>query len=176
MSDIPVSGEVSNSKLAAVFESEVVARAAVAEVTAGAGLEPAQVKLVTAGEPNPNIKLEPEGQGIWRTIVRAHAWLGGAGVVVGLLVFALMMWLDVPAISASPWTSFVIFVVFGGIAGLLVGGLVSLRPDHDRYVLATQEAIDERKATVIVHALSPEQAESAARVLSRLGANITRTL
>lgn len=34
MSDIPVTGEVSNSKLAAVFDSESVARAAVAEVVA----------------------------------------------------------------------------------------------------------------------------------------------
>lgn len=176
MSDIPVTGEVSNSKLAAVFDSESVARAAVAEVVAEAGLEPAQVKLVTADEPHPNIKLEPEGQGIWRTIIRAHAWLGGAGVVVGLLVFAAMMWMDVPAIAASPWTSFAIFVVFGGIAGLLVGGLVSLRPDHDRYVLATQEAMAEHKTTVLVHALSPEQGDRAARVLAGLGAKVTRTL
>ncbi len=176
MSDIPVSGEVSNSKLAAVFDSEYVARAAATTVAGEAGLEPAQVKLVTADEPHPNIKLEPEGQGILRTILLAHAWLGGAGVVVGLLVFAVMMWMDVPAIATSPWTAFAIFVVFGGIGGLLLGGLVSLRPDHDSYVLATQEAMADRKTTVVVHALSAEQADRAASVLTGLGAKVTRTL
>jgi hypothetical protein len=176
MSDIPVTGEVSNSKLAAVFDSEATARAAATAVADEAGLESAQVKVIAPGDGQPNIKLEPEGGGIWRTILVAHAWLGGAGVVVGLLVFAAMMWMDVPAISRSPWMSFPIFVVFGGIFGLLVGGLVSLRPDHDRYVLATQEAMAERRTTVVVHALSTEQARRAAKVLSGLGAQVTRTL
>ena len=176
MSDIPLSGEVSNSKLAAVFDSEPMARAAALEVAAEVGLEPAQVKVVGADDATPNIKLEPEGPGIWRTILRAHAWLGVAGVVAGLFVFAAMMWLDVPAIVASPWMSFGLFVFFGAIAGLLVGGLVSLRPDHDRYVLATQEAMDENKTTVLVHALSSEQADRAGDFLSRLGAKVTRTL
>ena len=58
----------------------------------------------------------------------------------------------------------------------LLGGLVSLRPDHDRYVLATQEAAARRQATVVVHALSADQADHAARVLSGLGADVTRTL
>lgn len=176
MSDIPVTGEVSNSKLAAVFDSEPLARAAATAVADEVRLQAAQVKVITATDPDPGIRLEPEGRGIWRTIVLAHAWLGIAGVVVGLLAFAAMMWLGVPAIAASPWISFVVFVVFGGMAGLLLGGLVSLRPDHDPYVLATREAAAKGQATVIVHALSADQADRAARVLSGLGANVTRTL
>ena len=176
MSDLPITGEVSNSKLAAVFDSRDAARSAEHEVIIEAGLSPAQVKVITATDPDPGIRMEPEGQGIWRTILLAHAWLGIAGVVVGLLAFAAMMWLDVPAIAASPWISFVIFVVFGGIAGLMLGGLVSLRPDHDRYVLATQEAAANNRTTVVVHALSADQADHAARVISGLGADVTRTL
>ena len=41
---------------------------------------------------------------------------------------------------------------------------------------ALQEAMDERKTTVLVHALSAEQADRAGDVLSRLGAKVTRTL
>ena len=33
-----------------------------------AGLQASQVKLITPAEPHPNIKLQPEGAGIWRTI------------------------------------------------------------------------------------------------------------
>jgi glyoxylase-like metal-dependent hydrolase (beta-lactamase superfamily II) len=79
MSDLPLTGEVSNSKLAAVFDTEAAARAAAAAVIAQTELQPAQVKVVTPDEPHPGIKLEPEGGGILRTIVVAHVWLGVAG-------------------------------------------------------------------------------------------------
>lgn len=176
MSDNPVTGEVSNSKLAAVFDSEVAARAAVDAVVSGAGLQPAQVKLVTPTEPHPNIKLQPEGQGIWRTLVIAHRRLGIAGVAAGALVWAVLMWLNVTLIVSSALVAGVVFVFFGGIAGLLLGGLVALRPDQDLYVLATQDAIAHCRFTVAVHALSAEEADRAATVLSGLGAEVTRTL
>lgn len=176
MSDNPVTGEVSNSKVAAVFDSEVTARAAATAVAKKAGLEAAQVKVVTPEEPNPGIKLEPEGGGIVRSIVVAHVRLGLAGVVVGAIIFAIMMWTGVEAVTRSPWLAGTVLVAFGGVGGLLLGGLVSLRPDHDRYVLATQEAMTEHRTTVIVHALSSEQADRAAEVLSALGADVTRTL
>ena len=51
MSNNPLTGEVSNSKLAAVFESDAAAREAAA-VLAAAGLQPAQVKLVAPGGRN----------------------------------------------------------------------------------------------------------------------------
>jgi len=176
MSDNPVTGEVSNSKLAAVFDSEAVARAAVDAVVSGAGLQPAQVKLVTPGEPHPNIKLQPEGRGIWRTIVIAHLRFGIAGLAVGALAWAVLMWLGVTLIASSALISGVVFVFFGGVAGLMLGGLVALRPDQDGYVLATQDAIADRRSTVVVHALSGEEADRAAAVLSGLGAEVTRTL
>ena len=48
MSNNPLTGEVSNSKLAAVFESDAAAREAAA-VLAAAGLQPAQGQAGGAG-------------------------------------------------------------------------------------------------------------------------------
>lgn len=175
MSDNPLTGEVSNSKLAAVFDDEAAAREAAAALTAQTDLQPAQVKLITPDEPHPGIKLEPEGGGIWRTIVLAHVKLGIAGVIAGALAFAAMMWAGVPFIVQSPWTAGLVIAAFGGVGGLLLGGLVSLRPDHDRYILATRDAIAERRTTVVVHALSEQQLSRADAVLSARGAEITRT-
>jgi len=176
MSDIPITGEVSNSKLAAVFDSESAARSAADAVVARTGLQSAQVKVVTPDEPHPNIKLEPEGGGIWRTIVVAHLWLGIGGLVAGALVFAVLWWLQLPLIASSPGIAFVAFVFFGGVGGLMLGGLISLRPDHDRYILVTQEAMTEFRTTVVVHALSVDQANQAADILGGLGGEVTRTL
>lgn len=176
MSDIPFAGEVSNSKLAAVFDTVPLARAAVAAVIARTGLQPAQVKLVAPDEPNPGTKLEPEGRGILRTIVFAHVWFGIAGLVVGAAVFGVMLWYGMPLIASSPGIAAVAFVFFGAIAGLMLGGLISLRPDHDRYILATQEAMTQQRTTVVVHALSGDQADQAADILSGLGGEVTKTL
>ena len=176
MSDLPITGEGSNSKLAAVFDREAAARAAVDAVVSEAGLQPAQVKLVTPAEPNPNIKLQPEGKGIWRTILRAHLWFGIGGALVGALAWAVLMWLNVTLIVSSAVMAGVAFVFVGAIAGLMLGGLVALRPDQDRYVQATQDAIAHDRFTVVVHAMSGDEADRAAKVLSGLGAEVTRTL
>jgi hypothetical protein len=174
MSDHLLTGEVSNSKLAAVFDSESAARVAAAAL-ADIGLQPAQVKLVTPDEPHPGIQLEPEGGGIWRTIVVAHAWLGVAGVFAGVVAFVIAAWAGVPLIVRSPWAAGLAMAAFGGVGGLLLGGLVSLRPDHDPYLLATREAMAQRRTTVVVHALSAQQLQRADEILAARGADVTRT-
>lgn len=176
MSNLLLTGEVSNSKLAAVFDTEAVARAAAEAVIGETDLQPAQVKLILPDEAHPGIKLEPEGGGILRTIVRAHVWLGVAGVLAGVAAFALMVWLGVPFVVQSPWLAGLVAAVFGGMGGLMLGGLVSLRPDHDPYILAAREAMAEHRTTVVVHALSEQQLKHAKEILSARGAEITRTL
>jgi hypothetical protein len=176
MSDIPLTGEVSNSKLAAVFDDAPAARAAAATVAGQADLQPAQVKVVTPDEPDPGLKLEPEGRGIWHTILTAHLWLGLVGVTAGVVVFAAMLWAGVPVVVASPGYGLLAMAFLGGMAGLLLAGLLALRPDHDRYIQATRTAMKQQRSTVVVHALSAEQAETAAQTLTALGAKVTRTL
>lgn len=172
----PVSGEVSNSKLAAVFGSDQAARAAARALQDEASLQPAQVQVVTPADTHADRKLEPESRGIWHTIVTAHVRLGIAGLVAGLVVFAVMMLLDIPFITQSPWAAAAVIASFGGVAGLLLGGLVSLRPDHDRYIHATRDAMAERRTTVVVHAFSIEQAAKAEEILAGRGGEVTRTL
>ena len=176
MSDSPVSGEVSNSKLAAVFDSGAAARDAAAAVIAEIGLQPAQVKVITPGEPDADIKLEPEGGGIWRTIVRAHVWLGIAGAVLGAVAFGIMMAMGVPFVARSPVAAGLATVFFGTVGGLLLGGLVAIRPDHDRYVHATHDAMDARRTTVVVHALSHDEQSRAKAFLAGRGGEVTGTL
>jgi hypothetical protein len=51
----------------------------------------------------------------------------------------------------------------------MLGGLVSLRPDHDRYVAATRDADGRGKHAVVVHAFSEEQRAQAAEFLRAQG-------
>jgi hypothetical protein len=172
----PVTGELSNSKVAAVFAELGAARRAAEGVAGELSLGSAQVQVIVPGEKLPGRKLEPESRGIWRTIVVAHVRLGIAGAVVGVLAFAALYASGVPFIVNSPVAAPLALLFFGAVAGLMLGGLVSLRPDHDPYVEAAREAMAEGSTTVVVHAFSSEQAGHAAEYLRAQGGEVTSTL
>lgn len=176
MSDLLVTGEVSNSKLVAVFAAPEVARDAAAAAVAQLSLQPAQVRVIAPGAADVGIQLEPEGGGIRRTLIVAHLWLGVAGVVAGALVFVLLVALGVQFVVSSPWAAGLALVGFGGVAGLLLGGLVSLRPDHDPYIHATRDALATGRTAVVVHALSAAQRARAAELMAAQGGEVTQTL
>lgn len=176
MSHNPLTGEVSNSKLAAIFPMSGSARFAAAALVEQLGFKPAQVKLITPGTADTDIKLEPESGNIWRTIVRAHVKLALLGAVAGGLVFAVMLMMGLPYVTSSPLAAVGWWVLYGAIGGLFLGGLVALRPDHDRYINAVRQAIAAGGSAVVVHALSLQQQREAARFLAERGAEVTRTL
>ena len=173
----PITGELSNSKVAAVFPDEASARRAAQAVASALSLAAAQVQVVTPGTGSlPGRKLEPESRGIWRTIVRAHLWFGIAGIVGGLLLFAVLHAMGIRFIVSSPVAAALVIVFFSAVAGLWAGGLVSLRPDHDRMVEATRDAMDEGNTTGVVHAYSMDPRAQAAERLRGQGGDVTSTL
>jgi len=172
----PITGELSNSKVAAVFPNEAVALQAGQGVAAALSLGSAQVQVIVPTEQHPGNKLEPENRGIFRTIVIAHVRLGIAGAVMGLLAFAALYAARLPFIVNSPVAAALVLLFFGWVGGLMLGGLVSLRPDHDRYVEAARDAMEAGKTTVVVHAFSAEQAGQAAEFLRAQGGEVTSTL
>jgi hypothetical protein len=172
----PITGELSNSKVAAVFPDEGVARRAAQDVTAALALGEAQVQVITPREPHPGRKLEPEDRGIWRTIVIAHVRLGIAGAIAGLLVFALLYEIGIAFVVNSAVAAALVLLAFGAVAGLFLGGFVSLRMDQDRYVEAARDAMKAGHTTVVVHAFSAAQRHQAAEFLRGQGGDVTSTL
>lgn len=172
----PITGELSNSKVAAVFPRAADAHEAARAVAAALSLGSGQVQVITPAEPHAARKLEPESRGIWRTILTAHLKLGIAGTVVGLLVFAALHAYGLPFIVQSPVAAALVLLFFGAVAGLMLGGLVALRPDHDRYVEATRDAMAAGNTTVVVHAFTSSQADDAAGFLRAQGGDVTSTL
>ena len=176
MSDIPVTAEVSNHKVAAAFPDANTARQAAAAVASSLTLGASQVQLIRPGDPHPGRKLEPESGNIWRTIIVAHVKLGIVGLVAGAVLFGVLYAMKLPFVVNNAIAALLSLLFFGGVAGLMFGGLVSLRPDHDRYVEATRAAMEEGMTTVVVHAFSVEQRAQAAEFLRARGGDVTSTL
>jgi len=168
--------EISNSKVAAICPSAAVARLQAARVRDALHLPEGQVQVLTPGEPRPGRRLEPESHGIFRTLLWSHAKLGALGVAAGVALHAVLWQQGVAMVVQSPWASLFAFVFFGGIAGLMAGGLVTLRPDHDPYVMKVMDALREGDSAVVVHALSAEQKRQAQAILEQAGNETTSTL
>jgi len=172
----PITGELSNSKVAAVFAQESTARQAANAVASALSLGAAQVQVITPSEPHPGRKLEPESRGIWRTIGIAHVKLAIVGAVVGVIAFFVLRGMGVPFIVNSPIAAGLVLLWFGALAGMFLGGFVALRMDHDRYIEAARDAMAAGHTTVVVHAFSTEQRSQAAEFLRAQGGDVTSTL
>jgi hypothetical protein len=172
----PITGELSNSKVAAVFAQESAARQAANAVASALSLGAAQVQVITPSEPHPGRKLEPESRGIWRTIGIAHVKLAIVGAVVGVIAFFVLRGMGVPFIVNSPIAAGLVLLWFGALAGMFLGGFVALRMDHDRYIEAARDAMAAGHTTVVVHAFSTEQRSQAAEFLRAQGGDVTSTL
>jgi len=175
-SESPLSAERSGSKVAAIFADPASAHAAAGRLREALALGEAQVQVIAPGDPRPGHKLEPESRGIFRTMLRAHLRLGLLGAVAGALVFAVMWARGVPFIVNSAVIAAAVLVGFGAVGGLFLGGLFTLRPDHDPYITKVYAALDEGRSAVVVHSFSREQNAKAHEFLQQTSDEVVSTL
>jgi hypothetical protein len=109
-------------------------------------------------------------------MLRAHFWLGLLGAALGAALFGVLWALHIPFIVNSAVYAAGAIIFFGAVAGLMFGGLVTLRPDHDLYILKVKDALAEGRYAVVVHALSHAQRTEAADLLRRASGEVITTL
>lgn len=157
MSNNPILAERYPARVAAAFEDAGAARRAAEELLYETGLTRDQVRIVDPHDPSVASKIETENQGIWQTVMRTHLLFGGLGLFAGLAVAATSLSAGLAFVLSQPVMVIVTSAVFGAVAGLLIGGLVSTRPDHVRlYRLACEAA---RAKNWLVVALASDRAE-----------------
>lgn len=175
-------GERSLTKVAALFGSKTVAEDVAQQVKDTAGLDDPQVYLVgpqdgtAVNSPAFSRKLEPEQAGILRTLIRAHVITGTAGVIAGLLVYFGFQLADNAAVQSTPGMSLVAMAFFGGLMGLLVGGLLTARPDHVRVITTVRRAIRKGGWALVVHPVTQQQLDLAMRELRIRSDRVVRSL
>ena len=160
-------GEKSLTKVVGLFPNEASARAAAASLAKAATLAPDQVRTLS---PKDGIdkrdkllgrQVEPETRGIAKTLIRTHVVLGGLAAAAGLALYAVRRASGQPAIVASPWLSLVVIVGFACVFGLLMGGLLSLRPDHILLISNLRKALSAGSWAVVVHPVGATQEQAA---------------
>lgn len=130
-----------------------------------AGFDEDQVRLVGPGDEERGRAIEPEGGGIARLLARSHLTFGLVGLLGGIAAAVIGMALDLPIFAGEAPYVFLLAGFFGAIGGLLLAGLVSLRPDHDALAMAAQEAVRHGAWTVVVHAADTQEQREAKHIL-----------
>ena len=169
-------GERSLTKVAAVYESEAAAQSAAQQVTQLPDIQSRQVQVVRPFDPEWGRRVEPEGVGIWRTAVRAHVTCTVVGLAIAVLAYVGLWAAGVTAILSTPVMSLVAMLLFGTMFGLMFGGLITIRPDHDAVVAPVRDAVSDGRWSVVVHPSSRSQLADTTRTLGQTGVPIFQTL
>lgn len=169
-------GELATTKIAAIFDTESAAATAAASIHSSTGLQATQLRMIKPYEKEYSRKLEPETQGFARTAIRAHTILGAAGIVAGALFWWLLYAYGIPAIVSSPRFSAGAIIFFAAIGGMLLGGLVTARPDHQLVIQRVQTATKEGRWSLVIHPRSAKQCDAVLAVLSSLKADVVRSV
>lgn len=164
-SSMSLTGEQESHKVAAVFDTEADARETAKVLCQSTTLKDGQVTVLSPRDPHQGGELEPEDQGILRTLIRSHVGLGAGGAVTGFIVFLILSALGIGFIAQNALVAGSVLAAFGLMLGLLLAGAVTIRPDHTPYLMMAQSALRKGKYVLAVHASSTQQLQEAKSLL-----------
>lgn len=157
-------------KVGAVFESEAAAKNAVKSLVSEGAINLQNIELVEPRDGSFEHKVEPEDKGIARTLLKSHLVLGAVGLLAGLLASTLLVTVGPQLTRANPAFTFIPLTLICVFLGLLLAGLVSLRPDHDRLINKSRNAAKSGRWSVVVHTANTEEKQRAKNVMKKKSA------
>lgn len=169
-------GEKATTKLAGFFDSQQELETVSSEIRRLAGLQNPQLWVVRPHDSDYAHKLEPETQGVVRTALRAHIWLGLAGLVAGAILWLVLYFMGIAAVVSSPYYSAAVIIAFSAVGGLLLGGLVTSRPDHQVVIQAVDTATKAGRWSLVMHPRNEAQCEAAEAVLNAAKVDTVRSI
>jgi hypothetical protein len=97
-------------------------------------------------------------------------------LVLGLVIAGILVLTEVAAFASNPGYTFLVFAFFGGIFGMLLGGLLALRPDHDPLINRVKKASRKGRWSVVVHARDHDEEQRAKDALEKMSDRVSETL
>lgn len=176
MSSHALSGEASATLIAALYPDCMAATRAAQLLASQVSLADWQLSVIHPGDPFVINKAEPERRGIWHTVLRSHGWLGLAGFAIGLLGGGVMVRMDWFGASGTPGTVLATLSAFAAMAGLMLAGLISLRPDHGYVLARLHQALESGQWAVIARPANALQKRAALAALDSSGGRVLRSL
>jgi hypothetical protein len=168
--------EAHPGRVGAVFASESTARAAAASLGREIGVARDRVEMIRPDDRGWADKVEPETAAIGRTLARSHIILGVGGLLAGFAVASALLLADLRMAETSPSMTFAFVGFLGAVAGLLVAGLISLRPDHDRVISRARTAANSGSWMIVVFTDNHEETVNVGSALKGMADGVVTSL
>lgn len=163
-------------KVSATYSSESSAEHAVQAVINSTGLSSSDVSIVPPYDSHFDEKLESDDKKVGFFMLKAHMAFALAGVVIGAFIAILLAFYGPVYTQTSPVLTVVALSILGFFIGLMIAGLVSLRPDQDSVVNQTREATQEGNWVVVVNSPSHDKTEQVYDVLGETADSVSTSL
>lgn len=173
---LEIIGEKRPGMVSGVFSNEEDAKTAVACLVHEGDFDSENINLVSPNDKYFEQKVEPDEAGIARTLVMSHLVFGFMGLLIGLILAAMLTLFGPPLAQSSPMFTTMALALICFFIGLIVAGLVSVRPDHDPLIVSTREAIRSGSWAVVVHTLDKDEMYRAKIVMSGSAESLSETL
>ena len=168
-------GEHHAGMVSGIFCSEAEAKNAVESLVKEGDFESSHIDMVAPDDKEFEKKIEPESDGVGTTLFKSHIILGATGFLAGLLMAAFFTVLGPKFIQSSPMFSTIAFGLIGLFLGLIVAGVITLRPDHDGVINDTRQAIRSGLWAVVVHTADREEMYRAKIMMSGSAKSLSET-
>lgn len=169
-------GERSTTKIVGIFEHEKEALESKDKLKGKIHLRDTQLKVVSPDEKHYGRKLEPEDRGIARTAVRSHVIFGVVGFLAGILIWGIIYAIGWDALRSSPGMAAVPILFFSTVGGLMLGGLLTARPDHEIVILHVRDAVEQGKWSLVVHPRTSAESDQAEAMLNEVTSEVWRSV
>ena len=173
--DMQINQESKPSKLAAVFDDEQKALEAKQTLVNDGHFKQQDIEMIQPKDNHTSEKIEPESKAIARFITRSHFIFGGIGLLVGLAIASALVASGPMMTQSSPLYTYIALAIVGTFVGMLLAGLVSLRPDHDPLINDTVSAKRHNLWTLIVQTDGRKNLKKAHQLMHPTAVSVTET-
>lgn len=174
--DAAVTDEKYTSRISAIFNNETEAEKAQSLLVDSGGFAGNKINIIRPNDDSVSKKLEPETGGVWRTIIRSHVILGILGAILGLILAGIAQAIGPEYLAERTFTIYFAFAMVLGMLGLMLAGLISLRPDHDAVTTHVVEAVQEGKWALVLVTRNKAESDRAAVLLKPVAQSIHESM
>ncbi|MCU7554307.1 hypothetical protein OCL06_06825 [Alteromonas sp. ASW11-19] len=164
-----------HTQVAAVFDSEDQANKSVRKVTSETSVNRDQITVVNPSDQKLSRKLEGPSAPIGKSMWHAHLLLGGAGLVIGLIVAFVLTQFGPALTQQNPLFTYIALISPGLFIGLFIAGLIGLRPDRTEIINTVRHAVREKRFAIVVNLQKHQSVKDVARVLGKYSGKVVES-
>lgn len=170
-----MSSEDRVTKIAGIFSNEEAAENAFDTLNRDSQFKQSNLKQVPPHDPHFDQKIEPEDKNIGKTLLKTHLIFAVGGVVVGILISSLLLFLELSFMQVYVFETYIAISVICLFIAMLAAGFTSIRPDHDPLINDVRKATRAGKWVLIVHTDDSDKASKAKELMQPFAASTTST-